>query len=76
MATFGVTTKYHGATNHRGSRIKVTSHNESAFVSYSYADNNAHEAAVREVYGQDAAITYVCPSESGRGDVYSVTIGE
>jgi hypothetical protein len=76
METFGVTTKYYGPTNHRGSRIRVTSYKQSKFVSYSYADNDAHEAAVREVFGKDAKIERVCLSESSRGSVYSVTITE
>lgn len=73
MITFGVTTRYYGATNSRGARIRVASYRGRTFVPYSYDPSDAHEIAVREVFGADADIRLVCPSESGRGDVYLVT---
>lgn len=76
MLTVGVTTKYYPATNYRGSRIRVTSYKGRKFIPYSYADSNAHIAAVQEVFGDDAKIEHVCASESSRGYVYRVTTNE
>ena len=68
MTTLIVFTTYHGPTNTRGSRITVKAEGKSKTVSYNYAANDAHEAAVKAVYpsckithweGQKRGYTYV-----------------
>ena len=74
----GVTTRYYGPTNYRGSRIRVTWGNDRVTVPYDYAARSAHESAVREAmtrWGRTVeAVDHVAPSESDRGSVYRVTI--
>lgn len=74
----GVTTRYYGPTNYRGSRIRVTWGDDRVTVSYDYAARSAHESAAREAmtrWGQTVeSVEHIAPSESGRGSVYRVTI--
>lgn len=74
----GVSTRYYGPTNHRGSRIRVQWGNDRATVSYDYSARSAHESAVREVmtkWGHTVeSVEYVAETESGRGSVYRVTL--
>lgn len=78
VQTFGVYTRYLGPTNHRGSRIKVTLGGRSKTVPYDYSASDAHESAIREALGSWGyelySVKYVCPTESGRGSVYSVPV--
>ena len=76
--TYGVWTRFIRPTDRRGSRIRVTWGNDSRIVSYDYAARSAHESAVREAmegWGQTVeSVQHVCPTESGRGSVYSVIV--
>ena len=78
MSKAGVSTRYYGPTNYRGSRIRVAWGDDHKTVSYDYAARSAHESAVREVlesWGQTVeTVEHVCTTESGRGSVYSVTL--
>lgn len=76
--TVGVTTRYLGPTNARGSRIKVTAAGRSKVVAYDHSAMSAHIRAIVDAweffgFGTLGEATYVAESESGRGSVYSVT---
>lgn len=73
-----VTTKYFGATNHRGSRIRVDSHhNGRVTLPYDYS-GDAHAIAVAQAvrgWGYSPLdVRQLCPSESGNGSVWEVTL--
>ena len=78
MERIGVSTRYYGPTNHRGSRIRVTWGGDSVTVAYDYAANDARHSAVREAltkWGREVvSLESVAPTESGRGTVYLVTL--
>ena len=74
----GVTTRYYGPTNHRGSRIRVKWVNDAKTMNFDHGANDPHMAAVREAFESWGytveSLTYVAPSESNRGDVYAVEV--
>ena len=74
----GVTTRYYGPTNHRGSRIRVQWGNDKLTVPFSYAARNEHVQAVEDAmnkWGETVeSVQYVTDSESGRGSVYRVVL--
>jgi hypothetical protein len=77
----GVTTRYYGPTNYRGSRIRVTWGSDRVTVPYDHSEpGSAHVSAVRDAmrrWGRAVgAVEYVTESESGRGSVYRVTIAD
>lgn len=81
MDEYGVSTRYYGPTDHRGSRIRVTYRGKHKFIPYDYAANDAHEAAIHEAmpYLVDGvsmveSLRRVAETESGRGSVYLVTV--
>ena len=75
----GATTRFIGATDTRGERIKVTMASRSKTVAYQYGgDDNSHVQAIQDAweffeFGELGTITYVAESESGKGSVYVVT---
>jgi hypothetical protein len=67
-----VKTTYLGATDHKGSRIRVSMPNGWAMeFPYDYAARNPHTAAIRETFGPDCTIAY--ESDHARGHWYDVT---
>lgn len=74
----GVTTRYYGPTNHRGSRIRVQWVNDVKTLHFDHGANDPHLAAVREAFTSWGytidSLTYVAESESGRGSVYAVEV--
>ena len=81
----GLTTRFIGPTNSKGSRVKVTVWGESKIFPYDYASEdasgNAHRAAALamiDYLGYELAndpmssLQWVADSESGRGSVYVV----
>ena len=78
MERIGVSTRYYGPTNHRGSRIRVQWGNDKVMVPYDYAAYDARHSAVREAlakWGREVvSLESVAPTESGRGTVYLVTL--
>ena len=74
----GVTTRYYGATDHRGSRIRVQWGNERAWMPFDYAPRDPHVHAVEGAmakWGREVgSVQYVTESESGRGSVYRVVL--
>jgi hypothetical protein len=82
MANYaGVSTKYYGPTNYRGSRIRVVWGDDRVTVPYDHSEpGSAHVAAVREamtVWGYETVgVTYVAETESRRGSVYRVEYAE
>ena len=78
---YGVSTRYYGPTDHRGSRIRVTYRGKHRFIPYDYAASDAHVSAIHEAmpYLVDGvsmveSLRHVAETESGRGSVYLVTV--
>lgn len=82
---YGVSTRYYGPTDHRGSRIRVTCRGKHKFIPYDYAANDAHEAAIHEAmpYLVDGvsmveSVRFIADTGSGRESdrawVYLVTV--
>lgn len=78
---YGVSTRYYGPTDYRGSRIRVTYRGKHKFIPYDYAASDAHVSAIHEAmpYLVDGvsmveSVRYVADTESGKGSVCLVTV--
>lgn len=81
--THGVWTRYIGPTDHKPSRIRVTWGTQSLVVPYDHsASTDSHRVAVMDAmerWGETvlpAGVKYVTETESGRGSVFLVYVGE
>ena len=75
---YGVSTRYYGPTDYRGSRIRVTYRGKHKFISGAADDHRAavYEAMPYLVNGVSVVgdMRYIADTESGRGSVYLVTV--
>jgi hypothetical protein len=74
-----VTTRYEGATDSRGSRIRVSWPEGRRLVPFWHGASNAHEYAVGVALAgagvRVVAVDYVRDTRSGCGNVFKVTVG-
>ena len=67
---YGVSTRYYGPTDHRGSRIRVTYRGKHKFIPYDYEASNANLSAIYE------AMPYLVDNVSMVGDMrYIADVG-
>lgn len=69
-----VITRYYGATNTVGARIRVTTEKGWRVRPYDYAARDPHEAAIIEIFGPGAILTRDWESTCSTGRQYTVSL--